>query len=105
MASWARKARIPFGAEGTRAEVELLHVRDVGLFRLGAGRSFLIETAWQPRETFLAQDLVDRNRTDSERLVLQGSADIVNGEILFAQGDDALAELVTLLLLLDGVGG
>ena len=34
--------------------------------------------------------------------MLQGAADVVDGEVLFAQGDDSIAELFVELLLMDG---
>jgi hypothetical protein len=83
------------------AEVELLHVGDVGLLGLGPGRSLLVEPSRQTRETFVAQDLIDGDRTDGNALMVQGSANVVDGEVLLAQDDDALAQFVALLLVFD----
>jgi hypothetical protein len=47
------------------AEVELLHVGDVGLLGLGPRRPLLVEPSRQTRETFVAQDLIDGDRADA----------------------------------------
>src|SRR5262249_52407706 len=60
------------------AEVELLHVGDVGLLGLGPGRPLLIEPSRQTRETFVAQDLIDGDRTDGDAFMVQGSANVVD---------------------------
>jgi hypothetical protein len=85
------------GAEMSRAQIELAHVGDVG--RLGAhGRgAFLIPAPRQPREAFLLQNAGDAGRTAFLAEVAQRVADVVDGEVLFAQHDDLPAHRIGLL--------
>jgi hypothetical protein len=94
------------GTEVPRVEVELADVGDSGLGRACAGWAFLIETAGQAGETLLLEDVVDSDGTEGVALVFQGSADVIDGQVLFAEGDDTLAQFVLrrggVLLLMRG---
>jgi len=76
------------GVQGAGLEVELLDVGDVGERGSSAGRAFVIGAAWQFGEAFLVEDLRDGGRRQRLAGLVQGTADIVNREILLAQGDD-----------------
>ena len=53
------------------------------------GWAFVISPAWQASESFILEDLGDGDRTEGVALVGQITADVVDGEVLLAQGDDA----------------
>jgi hypothetical protein len=64
---------------------------------LGGGRprtcwTLVIGPAWQASESFILEDLGDGDRTEAVALVGQITADIVDREVLFAEGDDKIAQ-------------
>ncbi len=68
------------------------NVGDIGRYRPRAGWALLVGPARQPRESFFLEDLCDGDRAERASLVGQVAADVVYGEVLFAQGDDTVAE-------------
>ena len=85
-----------FGPERPRAQVELPDVGDIGRGRPRARWAFVVGPARQPSESFVLEDLCDGDRAERMSLVGQIAADVIDGEVLFAQGDDAVAEGVGL---------
>jgi len=81
-----------FGPEGPRAQVKLSNVGDIGRGRPRAGWALVVGPARQPRESFFLEDLCDGDRAERASLVGQVATDVVDGEVLFAQGDDTVAE-------------
>ena len=81
-----------FGSERLRAQVELPDIGDVGRGRPRAGWALVVGPARQPSESFVLEDLCDGDRAEGMSLVGQVTADVVDGEVLFAQGDDAVAD-------------
>jgi hypothetical protein len=73
------------------AEVELSDVGDVGLVGAWDGGAFVVAAPREPGEAFLAEDLVDGDVADGQSLDGQGLADVVDGVVAFAQGDDAVS--------------
>ena len=57
-------------------------------FRPYAGRPFLIATPWQAGKPFLLENDGHSCRAQSMLLIAQDLADIVDGEVLLAQGND-----------------
>ena len=84
------------GPEGPRAQVELPNVGDIGRGRPRAGWALVVGPARQPRESFFLEDLSDCDWAERTSLVGQVAADVVYGEVLFAQDDDTVAEGVGL---------
>ena len=74
------------------AQVELPDVGDIGRGGPRAGRALVVGPARQSSESFLLEDLCDGDRAERVSLVGQVAADVVDGEVLFAQGDDTVAE-------------
>ena len=81
-----------FGPERPWAQVELPDIGDIGRGRPRAGWAFVVGPARQPRESFFLEDLADGNRAEGMSFVGQVAADVVDGEVLLAKGDDAIAE-------------
>jgi hypothetical protein len=90
------KQTAEFGPEGPRAQVELPGVGDIGRGWAGAGWAFVVGPARQPRESFFLENLCDGDRAERVPLVGQVATDVVDGEILFAQGDNPVAERIGL---------
>ena len=80
------------GLERARAQVELPDIGDIGRGRPRAGWAFVVGPARQASESFVLEDLGDGDRAEGVSLVGQIAADVVDGEVLLAQGDDAVAE-------------
>ena len=57
-----------------------------------SGWAFIVSPAWQPSEPFILENLCDGDRAEGVSLVGQVTADVVDGEVLLPQGDDAVAE-------------
>ena len=93
------------GPEGAWAEVELPDIRDVGRRRVRAGWAFLVGPARQPCEPFLLEDVSDGDRTEGVSLVGQGAANVIDREVLLAEGDDAVAEGIGLGCGVRSLGG
>ncbi len=81
-----------FGPEGPRAQVKLSNGGDIGRGRPRAGWALVVGPARQPRESFFLEDLCDGDRAERASLVGQVATDVVDGEVLFAQGDDTVGE-------------
>ena len=81
-----------FGPEGARAQIELPNVRDIGRGWTRAEWALVVGPARQPRESFVLEDLCDGDRAQRVSFVGQVAAAVVDGEVLFAQGDDTVAE-------------
>ena len=82
------------GAKLARRQIQLAHVGDGGGESAGTLGPFVILASRQPREAFFLEDQGDGHRAALLSLLLQGSADVVDGEVLFAQGDDLLAHAI-----------
>src|SRR3990172_1046627 len=82
-----KKQPSKLGAEFSRRKIQLPHIGDFGRVRPDRGRTFFVAPAWQARKPFLAQDQRDTGRAQRVTLAAQRRADVVNGEVLFAQAD------------------
>jgi hypothetical protein len=78
--------------DGTRCQVELADVGYITYDRTWVVGSFLVQSSGQFGEALLLQDHTDRRR--AERLVFagEGTADIVDGKILFPERDDLVSQ-------------
>jgi hypothetical protein len=84
------------GAEGARGEVELADVGDVGGRGARAGRALLVEPPGQAGVALGLEEGRDGGRAEGVAFVAEGGAAVVEGEVLLAQGDHAVAEPVLL---------
>ena len=80
------------GAERRGAEVELPDIGDIGNGGPRTDGTFVIGPAWQASEAFLLEDMRDGDRAERVALVGQVAADIVDRQVLLAEGDDPIAE-------------
>ena len=80
-----------FGPERLRAQIQLPDVGDIGRGWPRSGWALIVSPARQPRESFVLENLCNGDRTEGVSFVGQIAADVVDREILFAQGDDAVA--------------
>ena len=67
-------------------------IGDLGGGRPRAGRPFVVGPARQASESFVPEDLSDRDRVERMPVVSQVAADVIDGEVLLSQGDDEFAE-------------
>ena len=81
-----------FGAERPRCQVERAHVGDIGGRGPDVRGSFLVEAARQPGEALLLQDARDGGRADRRVIPREGAADLVDRQVLLAEGDDTVSE-------------
>ncbi len=58
----------------------------------GPGRPFVVASSGQSGEALLPQMDADHGRADAVALLGQGLGDVVDGEVLLAEGDDRLAQ-------------
>src|SRR5436190_865177 len=85
----------------SRAQVQLPDIGDRGHQRACSGRPVLIIAARQAGKVFLLEDLVGGRGRDGLSVSVQGPADVVDGEVLLAQGNNTVTQG---LLLGSGVG-
>ena len=78
--------------EGARAEVELLDVGDVRGGRSSGRGSLVVGPTGEAGEAFGLEDLIDGDRADGVAVGVEGAADVGDGEVLLAQGNDTVAE-------------
>ena len=69
-----------------------------------AGWAFVVGPARQASESFGLEDLGDGYRAERLPLVGQVTADVIDGEVLFSQGDDEFAEGIDLRCRLRSLG-
>jgi len=84
------------GAQVPGAKIELTDVSNVGRGGLIARRPVLLGASRQASESFIHQHNRDGHRTQRAPILLDGTADIINREILLLQGDDLLANQIGL---------
>ena len=93
------------GGETTLCQRELSNVSNGIGRRPGAVGAFLVGTAWQAGETLLAKYFLNGRRTQSVGArALELIANVIDGEITLAEGDDALADGIFAGLRLGTVG-
>ena len=80
------------GLERSRAQVKLPDIGDIGRGRPRARWAFIVGPARQACESFVLEDLGDGDRAEGMSFVGQIAADVVDGEVLLSQGDDAVTE-------------
>jgi hypothetical protein len=90
--------------ERARAQVELPDIGDFGGGRPRIWWTLVIGPAWQASESFILDDLGDGDRTEAVALVGQITANIVDREVLFAEGDDELVQGIGLRRGLGSLG-
>jgi len=81
------------GPKLTRGEVQAPHVRHLGRGGSGTLGPLLVAPSGKPLEAFFLQDQGDGRRTSLLSLLSllgQGPANVVNREVLLAEGDDLL---------------
>src|SRR5208283_1159150 len=71
------------GVQSSRLEVKLLHIGKVSHRGPGSGRPFLVVTSWQASKAFFFQDVIDGHGANGEVGLLESSADIIDGQVLF----------------------
>ena len=91
-----KKQAAELGADLSRTQIEPTDIRHLGHRRMLAGRSLVVGTPGQPGETFGLQQRRHRHRTQATPFLLQRAADVIDGEVLFPQGNDLLAYGVAL---------
>jgi hypothetical protein len=84
------------GFKRARVQVKLPDIGDIGCGRPRARWAFVVGPARQASESFVLEDLGDGDRAEGMSLVGQIAADVVDGEVLLSQGDDAVTEGVAL---------
>ena len=67
-------------------------VGDVGCGGPGAGRTLVVGAAGESGEPLGLEDLGDRDRAEGMPRVVQHAADVVDREVLLAQGDDLVVD-------------
>lgn len=87
------------------SEVQLAHIGNRRCFGVNALGAFLIPAAREPRKALLLDDQRDSGRAQLVAFVRQCPADVVNGKILFAQGNDVLADAIHFWSCLWSLGG
>ena len=80
------------GLKRARAQVKLPDIGDIGSGRPRARWAFVVGPARQASESFVLEDLGNGDRAEGMSLVGQIAADVVDGEVLLSQGDDAVTE-------------
>ena len=80
------------GLERLRAQIKLPDIGDIGCGWPRAGWAFVVGPARQASESFVLENLGDGDRAEGMSLVGQIAADVVDGEVLLSQGDDAVTE-------------
>src|SRR5262249_55401541 len=80
------------GVDGAGAQVELPDIRHIGRDGPGSVGSLLVATARQLGEALLLEDRGDGRRAERLAITGQGPADVVDGEVLLAEGEDLLPQ-------------
>ena len=91
-----KKQSAELSAEPPQREIEATNIGDLGHGGACPLGAFLITSARQSRKSLFAEDLVDAYRAELSPLGKQGSTDVVDGEVLFAQLEHLLAKRVGL---------
>ena len=84
------------GTEGARRQVQLPDIGDSGGGGAGAGRALLVEPPGEAGEALGLEEDRDSGGAEGLALIAEGGADVVDGEVLLAQGDDPVADAVLL---------
>jgi hypothetical protein len=84
------------GPQVPGGQVELPDVGDVGRGGPGTEGPFVVTAAGQSGEPLILEDLGDGARAEGMSFVVQDAADVVDREVLLAEGDDPVAEGVGL---------
>jgi hypothetical protein len=82
------------GPERRRTQIELPDVGDIGDGRPRPGGTFVIGPTRQASKSFILEDLCHGDRTERIPLMGQVPADVIDGKVLLAQGDDLIAEWI-----------
>lgn len=77
-------------------QIELADVGDFGNEGALLRRSLVIAAAGQACEAFFLHDQGDGDGTEGDVFAAEGTADVIDGEMLFAEGDDSLPRLLAL---------
>ena len=80
------------GAELARRQVEPADIGHLGDDRARLVGPFVVEPPRQLGEALLLQDRGDGRRAERFAVAGQGAADVVDGEVLLAQGDDLVTQ-------------
>ena len=80
------------GVKGARRKVEGLDISLFGANRCGNRNALLVGPAGEFGETVLSEDTTDHGRREWGLVVGEGSGDVIDGEVLFAQGEDLIVE-------------
>ncbi len=92
------------GGECPWVQVELPDISDLGCRRSCAGWAFIVGPTRQASESFGLEDLSDCDGAERLPLVSQATADVIDGEVLFSEGDDEFAEGIGLRCRLRSLG-
>jgi hypothetical protein len=91
-----QKESTVLGSELARREVQASHIGDIGLCGPGTLGPLVVVSSRKPVESFFLQDQGHRRRASSLLLFRQRAADVVDGEVLFAKGDDLFSDAILL---------
>src|SRR5204863_459287 len=80
------------GVDGSRSEVELPDIRNIGHGGVCSRGTILVISAGKAGKAFGLEDLVHGHGTDGGAVSGKGSADVVDGEVLLAQGNHAVTQ-------------
>jgi hypothetical protein len=93
------------GSEVPRVQVEFALVADLCGSRPSSAGPFLIFAPRQASKAFLFKDLRDGGGTEFSPLMFQCSADIIDREVLLAQGNDLITNTIGFRSALDPLLG
>ncbi len=93
---YKQKQSAEASAEGTGLEAQLAHIRHIGRSRAQGGRAFLVGAPRQTGESLLGESLRNGCGTELVSGLLQGMLNVIDGIVLLAQGNDALANGIPL---------
>src|SRR5207248_6826819 len=80
------------GVDSSRAEVELPDVGNIGPSGARGRGTVLVIAARQASKAFGLEDLVHGHRADGVAIGAKDVTDVVDGEVLLAQGDHAVTQ-------------
>lgn len=100
-----QKEAAELGMQGAGLEVEFPNVGHGGDGGARTGRPFVVGAAGQFGEAFFLKNLGDGSGGQRLAGLVQGPADVIDGEVLLAQGNDLLTVLVFLGCRVRAFGG
>jgi len=84
------------GTERPWAEIEGADISDSGSIWACVVWAFVISASWEPSEALLFEDDGDGRRAERVPRTLECIVDVIDGKVLFAHGDDLIAQAILL---------